>query len=109
MLRSIFTFIRLIANMDRMLDDSLKADTWLAPILAFIYITLTDIVPTTSQTSSMLVLFGDKEYVIHSSTDTDIQTSNRDTTLLIDKTGTSDITPTESSKSKLRFSYLDTK
>lgn len=107
MLRSVFTLIRLIANMDQALDDSLKADTWLAPILAFIYITLTDIVPTTAQTSSMLVIFGNKRHIIYSSIDSDFPVSSPEATLLLNKNEASDNTATESSASKLRFSYFD--
>ena len=67
LLRGAYTLTRLVADLDEVMDASVKADTWLMPITMLGYVGIADLLPTTAQTSSMLVLFRDRDLVVNNS------------------------------------------
>lgn len=107
LLRGAYTLARIVADMDDIMDASIKSDTWLTPITMFWYVVIADIVPTTAQTSSMLVLFGDKDYAINASDETDLHTTSETQSLLSERDDTLLLTAKPIHKSDLDISSWD--
>lgn len=62
LVRASYILIRKIADMDRRLIDSIRHDTALAPVITFLVILISDLVPITSQLVSMLVVVDNRGY-----------------------------------------------
>lgn len=56
MIRSIYALLRIFAEIDRPIDNSIQIDGWYAPIISLVYILIADITPITSQLTSMLII-----------------------------------------------------
>ena len=57
--RGIYIIVKLLVNINSQLTDSIRDNTWLSPIVTFLFILIADIVPITSQLASMLVVIDD--------------------------------------------------
>lgn len=53
--RALYNFIRRITYLDEIMDDSIRDDTLLAPLVTFFFIIIADLIPITSQLVTMLV------------------------------------------------------
>ena len=56
MIRAVYIAVRLSVDMSSKINQSRRDDNLLAPIFSFVYIWVADLVPITSQLSSMLVV-----------------------------------------------------
>jgi len=61
LIRALYNIIRKSTNLDEQIDNSIRDDTWFAPIILFLFILIADIVPITSQLVSMLVVVGKED------------------------------------------------
>lgn len=66
-IRGLFTLFEIILKINEKLNESRLEDTMLAPIVYFLYIFITDIVPIASQLSSMLVIMDDADMSLNNS------------------------------------------
>jgi hypothetical protein len=57
-----FNILNMIIKVNDDLDRSISNNTWLAPVIYFTYILITDIVPMTAQISSMLVVISQDDF-----------------------------------------------
>lgn len=55
-IRSLFAGLRLVLNLGHILYVSIMDNTWTAPIIYFVYIIISDLLPITAQLASMLVV-----------------------------------------------------
>lgn len=78
--RSTYTLVRILFRTDRIVDDSIRNDDWIAPIVFLLLIIIADLIPTTSQVSSMMVIFKDDDHNFNTSIcDSEYTASVRDT------------------------------
>ena len=68
MIRSLYILIIKIVDMDDKMQNSIKDDTSLAPLMTFFVILISDIVPITAQLTSMLVVVDKRDYNLQAST-----------------------------------------
>lgn len=60
--RGTFMILEFTVDLNEILDHSIRANTWLAPIIYFSYITVADILPMTSQLATMLVVVDEEDF-----------------------------------------------
>lgn len=60
--RATYILLRILTDVDEMFEKSIQNDTLYAPIMSLVIITISDLVPITSQLSSMLVVVDENDF-----------------------------------------------
>lgn len=65
--RALFNLLEISIDINDHLSQSVLDNTWLAPIVTFLYIVVSDLLPITSQLASMLVVVDEKDLSLNNS------------------------------------------
>jgi hypothetical protein len=60
--RGAFMILEFSLGLNGMLNESIRDNTWLAPVVYFAYILVADILPMTSQLATMLVVIDEEDF-----------------------------------------------
>lgn len=62
LLRAIFNLMNICLDVNEKLSQSISDNTWLASIVYFVFIIISDLIPMTSQIASMLVVVDERDF-----------------------------------------------